>query len=155
MKERGVTWTSYLNEKEEFWIRGLETSEYTWVKEKYSEIKHTNKEIIEVMRKENTEEIKGTGGGVNLGKTVAVSWTQEREIKDTNRMVERSSLSSSPQWSGMQRSSWEWGAREAWLGPEKGSQALLCSGWKKKKKGQQVQRLLSREDLADVIVIYL
>lgn len=26
---------------------------------------------------------------------------------------------------------------------------------KKKKKGQQVQRLLSREDLADVIVIYL
>lgn len=49
------------------------------------------------MRKENTEEIKGTGGGVNLGKIVAVSWTQEREIKDTNRMVERSSLSSSPQ----------------------------------------------------------
>lgn len=43
------------------------------MKGKYSEIGCTNKEITEVMRKENMEEIKGTGGSVNLGKMVAVS----------------------------------------------------------------------------------
>lgn len=44
------------------------------------------------------EDIKGTGGGVNLGKVDAVSLIQERgEVKDTNREVERCELCSFPQ----------------------------------------------------------
>lgn len=39
----------------------------------YSEIGNSSKERIDVMRKENMEENKGTGGGLNLGKLVAVS----------------------------------------------------------------------------------
>ena len=71
-RKGGVNWASSLNEKRDFWIRGLETPESTWAKRKYSETRNTNKEIIDVMRKENMEEIKGTGGGVNLGKVAAV-----------------------------------------------------------------------------------
>lgn len=93
------------------------------------------------------EESKGRGGGANLQKLIALSLISERGRNKTQAEKLRDAHCDKGG-----RGPQENEGPGVWSGPGEGSQAFPCYVWKRR---PNVERLLSREDLSDVVLTYL